>query len=308
MDSNIDFKYTIYKTTNKVNDKVYIGCHKTTVPNDDYIGSGKILKRAIKKYGRENFEKEVLFIFDTPEEMFSKESDIVDKLFVESDHTYNLLIGGWGGYDYVNSTGKNLYGKNGDVLHGGRNLRDGKEMKQFLIDRGLWESWKMKLSDIARERYRKFGSHWSGRKHKESTKRKIGERMSVTQKGNRNSQFGTCWIYSNTEKKCIRIEKKDLSSIKDGWKKGRKMKFISVNVTSKDSNKEQLDNFKQELDGLGVTFKGHGGQWNHKTGYGYNPETTFLLEYICYTDNQLEIVTNVMKNYPLLNADIIRYE
>ena len=56
--------YTIYKTTNIINNKIYIGKHKTTDPNDDYIGSGKHLWRAITKYGRENFKKEVLFSFN----------------------------------------------------------------------------------------------------------------------------------------------------------------------------------------------------------------------------------------------------
>ena len=49
--------YTVYKTTNLVNNKIYIGVHKTSKPNDTYIGSGKILADAILKYGKENFVK-----------------------------------------------------------------------------------------------------------------------------------------------------------------------------------------------------------------------------------------------------------
>ena len=52
--------YLIYRTTNLLNGKYYVGAHRTTKKNDDYLGSGVALKRAIKKYGRENFSKEIV--------------------------------------------------------------------------------------------------------------------------------------------------------------------------------------------------------------------------------------------------------
>jgi hypothetical protein len=228
MDLNLNFKYTIYKTTNRVNGKVYIGCHKTLNPDDDYIGSGTILKRAIKKHGRENFEKTILFVFDTPEEMFSKEAEIVDRLFVESDNTYNLLEGGWGGFDYLNSTGKNIYGKNGDETHGSQNLLKGDIAKQFLIEKGLWEECRRRISEGLHQRYKTHPFHWKGRKHKEESKRKIGEKAAINQRGSRNSQYGKCWVYSDAEKRNKCVPKENLSFYFDSeWKRGRKMNFYS---------------------------------------------------------------------------------
>jgi len=63
------FNY-VYITTNLINGKQYIGDHSTNNLNDRYLGSGLVLKRSIKKYGKENFERKTLEFFDTKEEAF----------------------------------------------------------------------------------------------------------------------------------------------------------------------------------------------------------------------------------------------
>ena len=95
-------KYTVYKITNKINDKIYVGVHSTDNPNDSYMGSGKIIKDAIKKYGKNSFIKEILFVFDTLEEALIKERDIVTREFVEQTDTYNISLGGGLGGKNIN--------------------------------------------------------------------------------------------------------------------------------------------------------------------------------------------------------------
>jgi group I intron endonuclease len=85
--------YTVYKITNLINQKTYIGKHQTKNLNDDYMGSGKLLRRAIKKYGLENFSRKILHIFDNEEEMNVKEKELV----VLGEDSYNISPGGKGG-------------------------------------------------------------------------------------------------------------------------------------------------------------------------------------------------------------------
>ena len=98
--------YTVYKITNQINGKFYIGMHQTNKIDDNYMGSGKILKVAIEKYGIENFIKEILHIFDTEQDMRNKEKELV----IISEMSYNLCEGGKGGFGYLNRSGLNISG------------------------------------------------------------------------------------------------------------------------------------------------------------------------------------------------------
>lgn len=98
MEETNNFKYYVYKTTNIINSKIYIGVHKSEdIENDTYLGSGYILAKAIKHHGKDNFKREILFEFNTDEEAFTKEKEIVNEDFVARRDTYNTALGGHGG-------------------------------------------------------------------------------------------------------------------------------------------------------------------------------------------------------------------
>ena len=90
-------KYTIYRITNTINEKIYLGKHQTKNINDYYFGSGIALKNAIKKHGKKHFIKEILHVFDNEEDMNAKERELITEEFVSRTDTYNLGVGGEGG-------------------------------------------------------------------------------------------------------------------------------------------------------------------------------------------------------------------
>ena len=208
--------YTIYKITNLLNDKIYIGKHQTDNLNDGYMGSGKYLKHSIKKYGIENFKKEIIFVFDNENDMNAKEAEIVTEDFCANNNTYNICVGGKGGFSYVNKNSLNV-----------KQFKVNKELHKKASRKGA-ESTNYRLATDS-EFYLKWRSAvknsnsvgFTGKVHTDETKIK----MSLTHKnngsgvGSKNSQYGTMWITNGHVNKKI---KKDIDIIPDGWYKGRK--------------------------------------------------------------------------------------
>jgi len=89
--------YYLYEIKNNINNKIYVGVHETNKLDDGYMGSGKLIRSAIKKYGLNNFTKTILQFFDTSEIMYLKEAEIVNESFVSREDTYNIANGGSGG-------------------------------------------------------------------------------------------------------------------------------------------------------------------------------------------------------------------
>ena len=86
--------YYVYRIINKINNKEYIGFHSTNNMNDGYMGSGKLIIKAIEKYGIENFEKEILKQFNNKKDAELYERELVNEEYVKRNDTYNISIGG----------------------------------------------------------------------------------------------------------------------------------------------------------------------------------------------------------------------
>jgi len=211
--------YTVYKITNQINGKFYIGSHKTEDLDDNYMGSGKYLKYAQEKYGLENFTKEILFVFDTPDAMYAKEAEIVNEHFIAEENTYNMKVGGFGGWDYINNDdniriAKNKKAREVTNSRHADSLRDwsSKGGRRCFEKHGVNEAWRI----AGREGF-------LGKTHTDKAKSAIGNANAIHQTGDGNSQYGTRWIYSLEHKMSKKVKKED--PLPEGWLEGRKIKF-----------------------------------------------------------------------------------
>lgn len=91
--------FIIYKTTNLLNGRYYIGMHEAACVDDGYLGSGRRIKAEIKKYGRENFKREIIKELGTRQEMIEAEAMLVTEDLRQDPLCLNLKNGGSGGQD-----------------------------------------------------------------------------------------------------------------------------------------------------------------------------------------------------------------
>ena len=122
----------IYKITNQIDGKYYYGVHNGS-DTDNYMGSGKILKAAQKKYGIENFKKQILMWFETEDEAYEYERVIVNEKMINKNNPmcYNLVLGGGGGDLYSHLTPEQKVERNKKISE----KHTGKKYTQEMLDK-----------------------------------------------------------------------------------------------------------------------------------------------------------------------------
>lgn len=201
----------IYKTTDNRNGNFYIGMHSTEDLNDGYIGSGTRLKHLIYKHGKEIFNMEILEFLPDRKSLKERESEIVNSDLLLEEKCMNLKPGGYGGFVNEEHRKKFLDSAKKTMII---SLQNGHKTQSLL--------WKTNKNWIDTQRKKrslssKGNKSFTGKTHKEESKRKIGVSNSVKQKGMKNSQFGTFWITNGEENK----KNKNTTLIPYGWYKGR---------------------------------------------------------------------------------------
>lgn len=205
--------YTVYKTTNLINGKIYVGLHITNNLEDEYLGSGYQLKSAVKKYGKENFKREYIKICNSSEEMYELEADIVNEDFVKRSDTYNMKTGGAGSWYHVNSNPeqKRKFCSIGGVKS------SGKDTNLFKVPE--WQ----KQYDWTRSPEILIANRIKANSPDAIAKKKVTWKETGRGKGNKNSQYGTCWVTHSElgNKKISKEELEDFLAL--GYTKGRKI-------------------------------------------------------------------------------------
>lgn len=192
--------------------------HKTNNIDDRYLASGKYISAAIKKYGRENFKKEILYRCSNDEEMRQLEKYLITEDFLKRPNVYNIRPGGRGGFTLEESH-----------VAGRLAVRALALKKQQ--DPEFYEHLCKAISEGCKEAYRQGRPRnpkltFKGRKHTEDSKRRAGQKISIHHTGAGNPQYGKIWIMNTKLQKSIRIQKEMFQHyLDDGWILGRKLKW-----------------------------------------------------------------------------------
>lgn len=180
--------YYIYRITNLVNGKIYIGRRQTNKEpvTDSYMGSGTALHKAFEKYGLHNFKKDVVHICSTFEELCKTEAEIVNDEFIHRKDTYNLVEGGAFGGQTGKSASEDTRKKRSMTMIG-RKLTDAHiaNVKRSLTGRKLTAEHRLALTQVRHtdETKRRIADTQRGKQFSEAHKKKLSDTIMGSKNG-----------------------------------------------------------------------------------------------------------------------------
>lgn len=199
----------IYKTTNVLSGKYYIGMHSTDNLEDGYLGSGTRLRYSINKHGKENFIREILEYCESREELKNREIEVVNLDEIVKIECMNLKVGGYGGF----SSEEHML----NFIENGKKTRI-----QLLIlnNEIIKENHRKSSSERMINNHKngniKYGYSFKNKKHSDESKLLISE-SAKKRVGELSSQLGSFWITDGVNNKKL----KKNTVIPERWYKGR---------------------------------------------------------------------------------------
>lgn len=206
----------IYKTTCLINGKIYIGKHESS-ESDNYLGSGTIFKKALKKYGKENFRREILRLCETLHEL-----EVWEYVFIKKYHAqdpsigYNIADGDVNSSEYNPAKLPEVREKISKAAIGRKVSNETKKKMSESSPRRKWtEEQKMNLS-----------KKMSGRKFTEEHKQKLRE-AKLGKNGKLSNSWGIKWT-EEQKKKSSESHKGQISAMKGKHHSEESRKKMSI--------------------------------------------------------------------------------
>ena len=223
----------IYKVTCLVNGCYYYGMHSTYNLNDGYMGSGNLIRQSIFRHGKENHSIEILEYFDDRASLAKREAEVVNEDLLKDKLCLNLVLGG------ANKPTENKRKFFTSQIQKERQKRGQEKMKWLSENDPTWLEKRKQKASVASKKQAEAGLNpfhtgelWKGRSHRDETREKMRSthQKKENHKGEKNSQFGSVWVYHLEQKVSKKIKKEELQNyIDNGWIQGRKMNFETSN-------------------------------------------------------------------------------
>jgi len=179
-------KYNYVYLISDKNGKKYIGEHSSDNLEDEYFGSGILIERALKKYGKENFKKEFLEFFLNKEEAFKAQEKYIQYYNTLHPNGYNLHHkGGW----HITNISEEQKKKISKTLMGnipwnkGLTKQTDERVKKYVesntnnLKRLGKPAWNKNLTSEIDERVKKYSDAKIGRHHSEKSKKLMSKKL-----------------------------------------------------------------------------------------------------------------------------------
>jgi hypothetical protein len=211
----------VYRTTCTLTSNYYVGVHSTSNLDDGYLGSGLRVRRSIQKNGESSHVREILRFFETAQEAYDYEKEIVTDEFISNPLVMNIVPGGKGGWGT-------------SAQQSVRWAKANAKMNELRATDPTWvQKFSHSCSESNKESYlngtrQATGFHISQEKMVELSKtdealkkRRDSLRKIDHQQGEKNSQYGTCWVTKDGHTLKVKLQCLD-TLVFLGYRRGRK--------------------------------------------------------------------------------------